>query len=82
MMDYFLILMSSSFRMNFFLNASDIREEEFSSLSEVHPRLYLNKVHKNPITLFTIFLNNNKQQQVLICYDNTSKLLSVLLYQM
>ncbi len=78
MMDYFLILMSSSFRMNFFLNASDIREEEFSSLSEVHPRLYLNKVHKKAITLFTIFLNNNKQQ-VLICYDNTSKLL---LYQM
>lgn len=70
MMDHFLTLMSSSFRMNFFLNASDIREEEFSSLSEVHPRLYLNKVHKNAITLFTIFFNN-KQQQVLICYDNT-----------
>lgn len=47
--DYFLILMSSSFRTNFFLNASDIREAESSSLSEVHPRLYLNTVHNNII---------------------------------
>jgi len=41
--------MSSSFRTNFFLNASDIREAESSSLSEVHPRLYLNTVHNNSI---------------------------------
>lgn len=34
--------MSSSFRVNFFLRASEIREAESSSRREVQPRLYLN----------------------------------------